>query len=921
MGVAALLLRGKRNVGTSSSCQAEKKDGQPPIDNIADDCRDFLSGCLETKPEMRPKLRELHEHEWFELIGCGGLAGDPPPSTCLAVRGWWFFLLYGTEPPCSPLPACQWISCADEWYKPNMAEHHTASDCKHKASANSGGSVSGNGRPNSPTGCSGGGLSGGLTQPAGWQSLLSFTILFLAWLAGFSSRLFAVIRFESIIHEFDPWWDKLLVLIQKAFRFFPSRFNYRSTHHLTTNGFYEFLNWFDERAWYPLGRIVGGTVYPGLMVTAGLIHYVLNLLHVTVHIRDVCVFLAPVFSGLTAISTFLLTRELWNQGAGLLAACFIAIVPGYISRSVAGSFDNEGIAIFALQFTYYLWVKSVKTGSVFWTIGCCLSYFYMVSAWGGYVFIINLIPLHVFVLLLMQRYSRRLYIAYSTFYIVGLVLSMQIPFVGFQPIRTSEHMAAAGVFALLQAYAFLQYLKDRLTRQEFQTLFFLGVSLAAGVVFLTVIYLTYTGYIAPWSGRFYSLWDTGYAKIHIPIIASVSEHQPTTWVSFFFDLHILVCTFPAGLWFCIKNINDERVFVALYAISAVYFAGVMVRLMLTLTPVVCMLSAIAFSSVFEHYLGDEMKRENPPAEDSSDEDDKRNQGNLYDKAGKVRKHVAEQDRPEEGLGPNIRSIVTMLMLMLLMMFAVHCTWVTSNAYSSPSVVLASYNHDGSRNILDDFREAYYWLRQNTDEHARVMSWWDYGYQIAGMANRTTLVDNNTWNNSHIALVGKAMSSNESAAYEIMMSLDVDYVLIIFGGVIGYSGDDINKFLWMVRIAEGEHPKDIRESDYFTPQGEFRVDKAGSPTLLNCLMYKMSYYRFGEMQLDFRTPPGFDRTRNAEIGNKDIRLKHLEEAFTSEHWLVRIYRVKKQENRQTLDHKLRNIAAKQKYTSKKVSELY
>lgn len=40
----------------------------------------------------------------------------------------------------------------------------------------------------------------------------------------------------------------------------------------------------------------------------------------------------------------------------------------------------------------------------------------------------------------------------------------------------------------------------------------------------------------------------------------------------------------------------------------------------------------------------------------------------------------------------------------------------------------------------------------------------------------------------------------------------------------------------------------QESDYFTPQGEFRVDKAGSPTLLNCLMYKMSYYRFGEMQV-------------------------------------------------------------------------
>lgn len=34
------------------------------------------------------------------------------------------------------------------------------------------------------------------------------------------------------------------------------------------------------------------------------------------------------------------------------------IAPGYISRSVAGSYDNEGIAIFALQFTYFLWVRT-----------------------------------------------------------------------------------------------------------------------------------------------------------------------------------------------------------------------------------------------------------------------------------------------------------------------------------------------------------------------------------------------------------------------------------------------------------------------------------------------------------------------------------------------------------------------------------
>lgn len=52
---------------------------------------------------------------------------------------------------------------------------------------------------------------------------------------------------------------------------------------------------------------------------------------------------------------------------------------------------------------------------------------------------------------------------------------------------------------------------------------------------------------------------------------------------------------------------------------------------------------------------------------------------------------------------------------------------------------------------------------------------------------------------------------------------------------------------MVRIGGStEKGKHIIEKDYFTPQGEFRVDREGSPILLNCLMYKMCYYRFGQV---------------------------------------------------------------------------
>ena len=64
----------------------------------------------------------------------------------------------------------------------------------------------------------------------------------------------------------------------------------------------------------------------------------------------------------------------------------------------------------------------------------------MVSSWGGYVFLINLIPMHVFVLMVSGRFSHRVYVAYSTVYVIGTILSMQISFVGFQPVQTSEHM-------------------------------------------------------------------------------------------------------------------------------------------------------------------------------------------------------------------------------------------------------------------------------------------------------------------------------------------------------------------------------------------------------------------------------------------------------------------------------------------------
>lgn len=233
---------------------------------------------------------------------------------------------------------------------------------------------------------------------------------------------------------------------------------------------------------------------------------------------------------------------------------------------MAGSYDNEAIAIFLLMFTFFLWIRALKTGSAFWAALTALFYFYMVAAWGGYVFITNMLPLHAFILLLMGRYSSRLYVAYSTYYALGTLASMEIPFVGFQPVRTSEHMAALGIFGLLQLVAFTQAIRSLVPSKQFALLLRWFIVIVFVGAFVALVGLTVSGTIAPWTGRFYSLWDTGYAKIHIPIIASVSEHQPTPWPSYFFDLNWLIWLFPGGVYLCFRRLKDEHVFVIVYAV-------------------------------------------------------------------------------------------------------------------------------------------------------------------------------------------------------------------------------------------------------------------------------------------------------------------------------------------------------------------
>jgi hypothetical protein len=126
--------------------------------------------------------------------------------------------------------------------------------------------------------------------------------------------------------------------------------------------------------------------------------------------------------------------------------------------------------------------------------------------------------------------------------------------------------------------------------------------LTFGTTALAVVLAAVVSYVAAsptfgWTGRSLSLLDPTYASKYIPIIASVSEHQPPSWSSYFTDLHLASLLAPAGMLLCFRPLTDASLFLLLYGVTAVYFSGVMVRLMLVLAPAACCLAGLALSEV------------------------------------------------------------------------------------------------------------------------------------------------------------------------------------------------------------------------------------------------------------------------------------------------------------------------------------
>lgn len=733
-------------------------------------------------------------------------------------------------------------------------------------------------------------------EPVKWA--IRVVLFAFAFISAYRIRLYAIQNYGLVIHEFDPW------------------FNYRATEYLHQHGWKKFFTWFDHESWYPLGRPVGTTIYPGMQITSVTIFHLREALGMPMSLNDVCCYVPAWFGTLATTFLGLLTYECTgNPDAGVTASMLMAIVPAHIMRSVGGGYDNESIALTTMCMTFYFWCLSLRGGdnSSYAGIGVFtgLAYIYMVAAWGGYIFVLNMIGVHAFVLILRGRFTRKLHLAYSLFYVIGTAGAIQVPVVGWTPLKSLEQLGPFGVFGILQLLLLsdiIRRFKDPQGKWDTAEIFRLRATVfagAAGVGLIIVMFLANQGYFGPLSSRVRGLF-VRHTRTGNPLVDSVAEHQPASAGAYFQYLHILCYLYPIGLvmsFFAGPRHKDSKFFIILYGIIAYYFSSKMVRLVILMGPIGSALGGIALSAAVKWAAAQIIRLVLEAASDEAEAETAASASSAAPsstgrKSSKGKKKKAKKNRKNNEMPKELANIVEPIqeffktpaganvrkggaVFMLLMLFSQCTNFYTychrmAEAMSQPSIMFKATLRDGQQIMVDDYREAYWWLRDNTPEDSRVMAWWDYGYQINGIANRTSIADGNTWNHEHIATLGRCLTSPEKKAHTIVRHL-ADYVLIWSGG----GGDDLAKSPHMARIGNSVF-SDICPGDPTCRR--FGFDRNGSPTpmMAASLLYRLhSHNQRPGVRVD---PELFEEVLTTKYGKVRI-FKVLKVSRESKRWVA------------------------------------
>ena len=556
------------------------------------------------------------------------------------------------------------------------------------------------------------------------------------------------------LNEFDPF------------------FNFRATKFIVDNGYVEYFAWHDDKSWYPDGRNVSATSQVMLHITTAALYQSFGMGQ---SLYDFTILFPVIIGSLTTIVIFALVRVLGGTTAGLLASLFFAVSMPVIIRGMVGWFKSEPLGLFYGFLGVYLFLSGIKSdngkvsffkliaGGVFVSLG--------ISSWGGTQFFVILLVLFFLGIPFLRKDKKFITWALPVF-VSALLLTIAMferPGVGFVLGYGGLGLIGSTVFVL----SFFQIQKIKVKNNIRYGFLLLGGFVLVGISSIV------TNAVSLPSFRYLNAVNP-FLSSDNTIVQSVAEHSSVTMEQLFPSLSVLMIFSGIGVWllFHIKENqnfhikNDMVLFALIIGFVGIYISSAFIRLEIFGSIAVIVLASIGVSLLISNVL-------------------KKHSKNSLSSIAKF-------------------SFVAVIIVLLTIPVAlpVNANWI--NVVKIPPTIL----HGGTHfNITtNDWGDALEWIKGNTEHDAVIAAWWDYGYWITAIGDRTTLIDNATINQSQIKKVAKIFLSTPDDAWKQLTDMEVDYVLVYIAAqklsndiyspfyALGGGGDEDKKY-WLLRIAE------------------------------------------------------------------------------------------------------------------------
>ncbi|MGZ5471084.1 MAG: peptidylprolyl isomerase, partial [Nitrososphaeraceae archaeon] len=522
--------------------------------------------------------------------------------------------------------------------------------------------------------------------------------------------------------------------------------------------------------------------------------------------------------------------------AGMFAGLLFAFMPAIIQRGNLGWFKSEPLGLFLALLSVYLFISSIKSKNILRTIltaaGGGLILGFANSSWGGIQYFSIPLAIFFFVLPFLRKDSIFLY-GIITFTLITLITAGAFPRPGISFVIGLPGIAliVGMIFAIVGTIINTKSSAAKANR---------NLIAALGVFILLTVSIFVVGAYQPSSFR-YLVAVNPFLSSHNPLVESVAEHSTPTVIDYFTDYSILLIFAGFGVWVSFSKRTDMTIFALIIGLTGLYVSATFARLMVYSSIAIVILASIGLYELTRSILQNRIE----------------NQDKIKEK--EFRKNIKE-GKILPDVKPLVKiSFVAMIVFLISIplidyngvIYPKNFNWLSS-ADIPPSIVNGA---TGFRMQVEDWVDAVDWIADNTPKDSVIASWWDYGYWITTLGNKTTLADNATINQTRIQTIAKMLMSEQETATQIAHDLKADYILVYIvadrhNGPNGNSfytlgsGGDESKKQWFMKIG-GFNERDYVEDDGFTPNSNF-----WNNTLLGKLIpfTPISYASFGNGML-------------------------------------------------------------------------